>query len=202
MNSDIHVFDIGNNAIYFCIGNDIDPLIFETFFFKHGSLLKGNQYPFKIESKNKFMDEWSMAINIKKSDISGFWMPDIDDISIQSFHHEPIFGGDFQQINFRMNHDKTCWLDGLFFSRSRRFKTKIFFKGNDHPFFIKPEVELKSRYFKIKNNFLPVIISIYFEDKTIQMIKYPVNKFFEFDKKIQTMIITDTLSNDWKFSIS
>ena len=114
---------------------------------------------------------------------------------------EEIFGGNFYSFMY-LDDDfnlGTYWNEISIYSNQKRTKNKILMRGKDHPLFtdnLYPEI-ISDYELKINNDTFPVILTIEFEDGSEEMIKYPLDKSFKFNKKMKTVYLTDTLSFDW-----
>lgn len=211
----IECFEIGNNYLYFSLGKKNDRAVFESIFLwdEEENKLKGNQYPYKLEPKIQFYKNvkngeisFNRRINIKAPDNNTL----IKKVLISQSSHDfiffkqeldDIFGGKFYSLLYQDDEEtlKTYWNHVTIFSNQGISKNKILMRGKDHPLFMDDLYpELFSPYeLKVKENIYPVVMNIEFEDNTDILLKYPLEKFFKFDKKITKVCLTDTLSFDW-----
>lgn len=211
----VECFNIGNGYIYFSLGKEGDKAVFEAIFLwdDETKKLKGNQYPYKIEPKIQFFKNYitnkihfNRRINIKTVDSSMI----IKKVLINQDSHDfiffkqdlpEIFGGTFYSLLYSDDNEtlETYWNDVTIFNNQGNKKNKVLMRAIDHPLFINdlfPEV--KSKYeFNIKEGIYPVIVNIEFEDNTEELLKYPLEKTFKFEKAISKICLTDNLSFDW-----
>lgn len=211
----IECFDIGNNYIYFSLGKKNDKAVFESIFLwdEEENRLKGNQYPYKLEPKIQFYQDsktkevsFNRRINIKAPDNDTL----VKKILISESSHdfiffkqelEEIFGGTFYSLLYKDDKEtlETYWNQITIFSNKGITKKEVLMRGKDHPLFMDnlfPELT-SIHSFKIQDNIYPVIINIEFEDGSDELLKYPLEKSFNFNKKITKICLTDTLSFDW-----
>lgn len=211
----IECFEIGNNYIYFSLGKKEDKAVFESIFEwdDTDNKLKGNQYFYKIEPKIQFYKDYqtneikfNRRINIKaptneilvKKVMTTY---SCHEVNFFKQELEDIFGGNFYSLvylddDFNLN---TYWNNISIYSNQKNSKNKILMRGKDHPLFtdnLYPEI-VSNFEFKINEDIFPVILTIEFEDGSEEMIKYPLDKVFKFNKKMKTVYLTDTLSFDW-----
>ena len=211
----IECFDIGNKYVYFSLGKKEDKAVFESIFEwdYESNKLKGNQYFYKIEPKIQFHKDlktneikFNRRINIKAPSNE----VNVKKVMTTCYCHEvyffkqeleEIFGGNFYSLLY-LDDDfnlETYWNEVFIYSNQRITKNKVLMRGKDHPLFtdnLFPEI-VSDCEFKISEDIFPVILTIDFDDGSSEMIKYPLEKSFKFEKKMKTVYLTDTLSFDW-----
>lgn len=211
----IECFNIGNGYMYFSLGKKNDKAVFESIFLwdEIENKIKGNQYPYKIEPKIQFFKnhknqetKFNRRINIKTVNNECI----IKKVLISQDSHdfiffkqdlEEIFGGTFYSLLYGDDSYTldTYWNDVNTFTNQGVSKNKVLMRGKDHPLFMDnlfPEI-VNDYEFEIKDDVFPVIINIEFIDESEELLKYPIDKKFKFDKKIQKICLTDNLSFDW-----
>lgn len=211
----IECFNIGNGYIYFSLGKKTDKAVFESIFIwdEESKKIKGNQYPYKIEPKIQFLKNhktqeinFNRKINFKTThnDIkikSVLISKDSHDFIFFKQELEEIFGGTFYSFLYKDDDFtlQTYWNEVITFSNIGKEKNQVLMRGVNHPLFIAdiyPNI-ISNYEFNIKEDIYPVIINIEFEDNTEELIKYPLEKFFKYNKKIKKICLTDNLSFDW-----
>lgn len=211
----VECFNIGHNYFYFSLGKKDDKAVFESIFLwdENEKRLKGNQYPYKIEPKIQFFKnkqskekKFNRRINLKTVNNDCFVKKVL--ISQDSHDHiffkqdlDEIFGGTFYSLLYSDDNYtlETYWNEVITFTNQGVSKNKVLMRGKDHPLFMDnlfPEV-INDYEFTIKEEVFPVIINVEFEDDTEELLKYPTEKVFKFNKKINKICLTDNLSFDW-----
>lgn len=212
-NAMVEVFDIGHGMFYFSLGKSTDKAVFEAIFSWDTTQQKarGNQYVFRIEPKMQFFKTneqvlQSRRINIKpvNNETIHKILPSVslEDLMLIEHHMPEHLGSRFYAAVYNKDNEDTdtYWDKVIVATNQGIFKQQVLMRGKDHPLFIDnlfPLINNTTNSIHINEHVFPVIVNVIFEDNTEQYFKYPEEKSWNFNKRIKSVCLTDTLSFDW-----